>query len=82
MPASSIQSSFGPATASMVQRLSVEIGGLAASLTRRPGLPSASATGTTWPALIAWPSMPPTPALWKVEREPSQGVSMPPAIAM
>jgi hypothetical protein len=27
--------------------------------------------------------MPPTPALWKVEREPSQGaVSIPPAIAM
>ena len=74
---------MGPATASMVQLLSVEIGGRQFSLTRRPAAPAPVPTGMVWPAWMAWPSMPPTPAWWKVEREPSHsGVSMPPAMAI
>ena len=81
-PESSIHSSLGPATTSIVQRLSVGSTGRRSGRTRRPGVPAALATGTTWPRCSARPSMPPTPALWKVEREPSQGgVSMPPATA-
>ena len=38
--------------------------------------------GIRWPALRAWPSMPPIPAWWKVEREPSTaGQSIAPAKA-
>src|SRR5215470_4829325 len=82
-PASSIQSSFGPATTSMVQILSVAKVGRQSGFALRPGVPLPLATGTTWPFFNARPSMPPTPALWKVERDPSQGgVSTPPAMAM
>src|SRR5579883_1651909 len=82
-PAASIQSSFGPATTSTVQVLLVEKLGRQSALILRPARPAPLPTGTTCPAFKACPSMPPTPALWKVEREPSQGgVSMPPAIAI
>jgi hypothetical protein len=67
----------------MLQVLSVGKLGRASGFTLRPGVPLPAATGTLCPFFSAWPSMPPTPALWKVEREPSQGgVSMPPAKAI
>src|SRR5215470_9171389 len=82
-PAASIQSSFGPGTTSTLHTLLVEKVGRASGLTLRPAFPFPLPTGMICPALSAWPSMPPTPAWWKVERDPSQGgVSIPPATAM
>src|SRR5215472_538271 len=50
-PASSIQSSFGPATTSTVQLLVVDICGRASDFALRPALPAPLPTGITCPAL-------------------------------
>ena len=56
-----------------IRRSTSRMGGAASSLADRDSLPR----------LQAYPFTPPTPAIWKVEREPSTGgVSMPPANAM